>query len=384
MGNAHLKTERVIAALEHREADRVPVGEFFWTNFLRRARAELDVGDDFDPYRCWDLDMIVITPNMDPHITGIEVLKDDGQCKLVKTGFGATIERRSTYPMPNYLDFETKTFEQMEALEFDDPKDKRRYFEQIDDQINSVGDELNLNLPPWIERINAYADDFCIFGSVCEPHEMIWRIMGTENVLVKLAEQPDRMAKFIERLGDFLVGIVEAQIAAAEGKLSGLYIWGDIAYDHGMFFSPKYWREVYKPQLKRICDAAHKAGLKTIYHGCGNASEVFDDMIEAGVDAYNPLEAKAGLDVVDLKRRFGKRWAFNGNMDVRVLATNDRDKVRREVLTKLNAAKSGGFILQSDHSIPSNVDPQTYDYVIELVRQYGKYPLNLGEYDQKM
>ena len=384
MDKARLKTERVIAALEHREADRVPVGEFFWTNFLRRARAELDVGDDFDPYRYWDLDMIVITPNLDPHITGIEILKDDGQCKLVKTGFGATIERRSTYPMPNYVDFETKTFEQVEALEFDDPNDRRRYFERIDDQINSVGDELNLDLPSWAERVNAYTDDFCIFGGVCEPHEMIWRIMGTENVLVKLAEQPDRMAKFIERLGDFLVGIVEAQIVAAEGKLSGLYIWGDIAYDHGMFFSPKYWREVYKPQLKRICDAAHKAGLKTIYHGCGNAAEVFEDMIEAGVDAYNPLEAKAGLDVVDLKRQYGRRWAFNGNIDVQVLETNDREKVRREVLTKLNAAKAGGFILQSDHSIPTNVDPRTYDYVIELVRQYGKYPLDLGEYDQEL
>lgn len=383
MDKARLKTERVIAALEHREADRVPVGEFFWTNFLRRARAELDVGDDFDPYRHWDLDMIVITPNLDPHITGIEVLKDDGQCKLVKTGFGATIERRSTYPMPSYVDFETKTFEQVEALQFDDPNDKRRYFEQIDDQINSVGDELNLNLPSWAERVNAYTDDFCIFGGVCEPHEMIWRIMGTENVLIKMAEQPERIAAFIERLGDFLVGIVEAQIAAAEGKLSGIYIWGDIAYDRGMFFSPKYWRDVYKPQLKRLCDAAHKAGLKTIYHGCGNASEVFDDMIEAGVDAYNPLEAKAGLDVVELKRKFGQRWAFNGNIDVQILETNDRDKIRREVLTKLNAAKGGGFILQSDHSIPTNVAPQTYQYVIDLLREYGKYPLNLEEYDQK-
>jgi uroporphyrinogen decarboxylase len=382
MGNSDAKIKRVIAALEHREADRVPVGEFFWTNFLRRVRAELDAGDDFDPYRHWDLDMIVITPNMDPHITGIEVLEDNEQRKVVRTGFGATIERRRTCPMPNYLDFEVKSYEQMEALEFDEANDERRYFAAIDDQINSVGDELNLALPSFVDRVNAYGDDFCVFGSVCEPHEMIWRIMGTENVLIKLAEEPARMARFIERLGDFLLGIVAGQIAAAKGRLSGMYIWGDIAYDHGMFFSPKYWRDVYKPQLKRICDAVHEAGLKTIYHGCGDASQVFGDMIEAGVDAYNPLEAKAGLDVVELKRRYGSRWAFNGNLDVRVLATNDREKVRREVLSKLNAAKGGGFILQSDHSIPSDVDPQTYDYVVELARQYGRYPLELGEFDQ--
>lgn len=384
MGDREAKTQRVIAALEHRETDQVPVGEFFWTNFLRRAGDELAAGDDFDPYRYWDLDLIVITPNMDPHITGIDVLEDNEQRKVVRTGFGATIERRRTYPMPNYLDFETRSYDQMEALEFDDPRDERRYFAAIDDQINSVGDELNLGLPSFADRVDAYAGDFCVFGSVCEPHEMIWRIMGTENVLIKLAEEPVRMARFIERLGDFLVGIVAGQVAAAEGKLSGLYIWGDIAYDHGMFFSPAYWRDVYKPQLKRICETVHEAGLKTIYHGCGNASEVFDDMIEAGVDAYNPLEAKAGLDVVELKRRYGSRWAFNGNLDVRVLATNNREMVRREVLRKLNAAKGGGYILQSDHSVPSNVDPKTYDYVVELVRQYGKYPLELGEFDESV
>ena len=384
MGQGDLKRERVLAAIENREADRVPVGEFFWTNFVRRARADLDVGDSFDPYRYWDLDMIVINPNMDPHITGIEVLEDSAERKVVKTGFGATIERRSTYPMPNYMDFETRTYEQMEAFEFDDPKDARRYFEAIDDQINSVGDELNLNLPSFIDRVNSYADDFCVFGSICEPHEMIWRIMGTENVLIKLAEEPSRMAKFIERLGDFLVGVVRAQIAAAKGKLAGLYIWGDVAYDKGMLFSPEFWRDAYKPQLKRICDAVHAAGLKTIYHGCGNASAVFEDMIEAGVDAYNPLEAKAGLDVVDLKCWFGNRWAFNGNINVQILETNDFEMVRREVLTKLNAAKGGGFILQSDHSVPDNVNPSTYDYMIKLVREYGKYPLDLGEYDREL
>jgi len=381
MNNAAAKTRRVLAALEHREADRVPVGEFFWTNFLRRCRKELRAGDDFNPYRHWDLDLIVVTPNMDPRVTGVQVLEESGDHTVVRTGFGATIERRGDYPMPRFLDFQTQTIDQMEALEMDDPKDRRRYFEPIDDQINSVGDDLNLNLPPFVQRVRSCAGDFCVFGSVCEPHEMIWRIMGPQNVLMLLAEEPRRMAGCIQRLGDFLVGIVEGQVAAAEGALSGLYIWGDVAYDHGMLFSPRYWREVYKPQLKRLCDAAHAAGLKTVYHGCGNAGAIFEDMIEVGVDACNPLEAKAGLDVVQLKRRFGRRWAFNGNIDVRVLATNDRPKVRREVLTKLNAAKGGGYILQSDHSIPDNVAPATYDYVVQLLREHGRYPLDLEEFD---
>ena len=382
MSRGESKKQRVLKALRHEEPDRVPVGEFFWTSFLRRAKAELSPDRDFDPYRYWDLDLVVINPNMDPRIAGVCVVEQSPERLVVRTGFGATIEHRSDCTMPAFLDFETKTYEDMEEFTFDDPADPGRYTARIDDQINSVGDAINLGLPSWIERVNACADDFCVFGSVCEPHEMIWRIMGVENVLMKLAESPDRVARFIERLGDFLVGITKAQIVQAPGKLSGIVIWGDIAYTHGMFFSPRYWRDVYKPQLKRICDAAHAAGLKTIYHGCGNASPVFDDMIEAGIDAYNPLESKAGLDVVELKRRYGRRWAFNGNIDVRVLATNDHGLIRREVLRKLNAAKGGGFVLQSDHSIPGDVAPSSYDYMVHLVRDRGRYPLELGEFDE--
>ncbi len=384
MSDRKAKVARIVAALERRESDRVPVGEFFWTNFIRRAKRDKQLPDNFDPYRHWDLDMVVINPNMDPHLTGIQVVEKTDDRQVVKTGFGATIESRASCPMPMYREFATTTYEQMAAFRFDDPHDQRRYTARLDDQINSVGDAINLNLPPYVERVDAYTGDFCVFGSVCEPHEMLWRILGTENALLKIAEEPGKVAAFIEKLGDFLVGIVQAQAALVGKKLSGMYVWGDVAYVKGMFFSPVYWRKVYKPQLKRICDAIHAAGLKTIYHGCGNASAVYDDMIEAGVDAYNPMEAKAGLNVVDLKRRFGKRWSFNGNIDVRVLATNDRKQIRREVLTKLNAAKGGGYILQSDHSVPDNVDFDSYDYVIHLAREHGRYPLDLGEFDMPL
>ena len=368
MGRAQSKIDRVRTALDHEQPDRVPVGEFFWTNFIRRCKKELDVGPDFDPYRYWDLDVVVINPNMDPHITGIEVLEDRAERKVVRTGFGATIERVRTLPMPHFADFETKTYAQMEALEFDDPHDRRRYFERIDDQINSVGDELNLGLPAFVERLEAYADDFCLFGGVCEPHEMIWRIMGSENVLLKLAEAPDRMAGFIERLGNFAVGLVEGQIEAAAGRLNGMFVWGDIAYVNGMMFSPHYWREVYQPQLRKICDAIHAAGLKAIYHSDGKLDLVLDDLIDAGIDGLNPLECKAGMDGPTLKPIYGDRLSLVGNLDVQVLETGDLGRIRAEVQRKLGHARQGGWILQSDHSISSNVAPAVYDAVIQQVR----------------
>ncbi len=384
MSKAQEKIDRVIKALNHEEGDRVPVGEFFWTNFVRRCKKELDVGDDFDPYRHWDLDLVVLTPNMDPHLTGIEVLEDSAERKLVKTGFGAIIERLSTLPMPHFAEFAYESWEAVEALEFDDPYDPRRFSEKLDDQLNSVGDELNLGLPPWIERVENYAKDMCVFGATCEPHELVWRIMGSENVMLKMAEEPERFARIIDKIGDFAAAIADAQIKAAGGKLNGMWIWGDIAYINGMMFSPQYWNEVYKPQLKKITDVIHGHGIKAIYHSDGDLHTIIDSLVEGGIDGLNPLEMKAKMDVLEFKRTHGDRLTFAGNLDVQVLEKNDPELTRELVLTRLNAGKGGGLILQSDHSMPDNVSPATYSQIIDLAREYGTYPLDLGEYDRDM
>ena len=96
-----------------------------------------------------------------------------------------------------------------------------------------------------------------------------------------------------------------------------------------------------------------------------------------GIDAYNPLEAKAGMDVLELRRRYGQAIGFCGNSNIQVWETGDRAAIRREVLRKLNAAKGGGYIFQSDHSVSSAVSGHTYDYIVKLVREYGNYPLRL-------
>jgi len=91
---------------------------------------------------------------------------------------------------------------------------------------------------------------------------------------------------------------------------------------------------------------------------------------------------KAGMDVVDLRNRWGHRMGFCGNSDIQVWETGDWQAIRREVLRKLNAARGGGYIFQSDHSVSSSVSGHTYDAIVKLVREFGRYPLQLGEYDE--
>jgi uroporphyrinogen decarboxylase len=379
--NCLAKLARMTETLRHREPDRVPVSDFFWGSFLERWRRELDLAPDTDIYRYYDLDWMQFNPNMDPHIRSFEILKENADEIVVRTGFDAVLRKKLAYPMPAFVRFETDTVEKMEAFRFDDPWDARRFLCAGDDQINGVGDGFARNTAPFVDRVQAAWPDFPVFGGVCEGHEMLWRILGSENALLWMGMYPDAIARFVERIHAFSVELVKAQIRAADGMLDGMVIWGDVACKKGMLFSPAFWRAHFKPGVKALVEECHKHSLPVIYHGCGNVNRIFGDFVELGVDAYNPLEAKAGLDVIDLRRRFGHAIGFCGNMDVQLWAGGTLDQIRASVLTKLNAAKGGGFIFQSDHSVPGDVSGERYDYVVKLVREYGRYPLRLGEFD---
>jgi uroporphyrinogen decarboxylase len=379
--NCLRKLERMNKTLRHREADRVPVSDFFWGTFLERWRRELGLPADADIYRYYDLDWVVTIPNMDPKIARFRIVEQNDEHVIVRTGFGAVIRKKYDCPMPAFLGFETDSIEKAAAFQFDDACDDRRFFHGGDNQIAGVGDGFSRDLPPWIDTVKSLHPDFPVFGSICEGQEMLWRIIGSENVMLWIGLYPDEVGRFVERINRFALELTEAQIKAADGMLDGMVIWGDVAYKKGLFFSPRYWRRYFKPGVKAIVDACHRHGLPVIYHGCGNVSRIFDDFIEIGIDAYNPLEAKAGLDVVELRRQYGHRMAFCGNMDVIAWADASREALKRIVLTKLNAAKGGGYIFQSDHSVPDNVSGENYDYVVNLVREFGRYPLRLGDCD---
>ncbi len=367
--------------LRHQQADRVPISDFFWGSFIKRWREDLGLPEDTDIYTYYDLDWIVTVPNMDPHIKQFEILEENEEHVIVRTGFEAVIEKKFADPMPRWLEFETDTIEKVEALEFDDPWDERRFFSQGDNQIAGVGDGFARNSPPWVETVKSLHPNFPVYGSICEANEYMTRLIGTKNNLLWAGLYPERLGQFIERTNEFALEQLKAQIKAAAGLIDGMVIWGDIAYKKDMFFSPAYWRKYYKPGLKAMVDVCHQHNLPVIYHGCGNVKRVFEDFIELGIDAYNPLEAKAGLDVVELRRQYGHKIGFCGNMNVMEWADCSQAELKKIVLTKLNAAKGGGLIFQSDHSVPSNVSGQNYEYAVNLVREYGNYPLQLGEYD---
>ena len=371
------KLDRMNKALSHQEPDRVPISDFFWGGFIKRWREELGLAAGASPYYHYDLDWIVTVPNMDPWIRPFETLAENAEEVTVKTGFGAVMRKYLSFPMPEMTGWEIDTFEKLQGAEFDAPDDPRRFFSAGDNQIAGVGDGFERNSPAWIETVKSLHPDFPVYGSIIEASECLTRLVGQENALLWMGEYPEEMGEVVARIGAFYLAMANAEIKAGGGLLDGFVIWGDVAYKEGMLFSPVYWREHFKPWVARIAEVAHAAGLPVIYHGCGNVHAIFEDYIEAGIDAYNPLEVKAGMDCVELRKKFGHRIGFCGNSDMQVWESGDLPAIRREVLHKLNAAKGGGLIFQSDHSVSSSVSGQTYDAIVKLVREFGRYPIRL-------
>ena len=380
--NTLRKVERMSKTLRHEEPDRVPISDFFWGSFTERWRRELGLPADANPYYHYDLDWIVTVPNMDPWIRPFETIQETPEQIVVKTGFGAVLHKHFAHPMPEMRAWETDTFAKLERAVFDDPRDRRRFVSPGDNQIAGVGDGFQRNSPAWIETVSSLRPDFPVYGSMIEVSECLTRLIGQENAMLWMAEYPERMGAIINRIGAFYLEMAKAEMEAGAGLLDGFVIWGDVAYKKCTFMSPRYWREYFKPWVAQMTDAAHAAGLPVICHGCGNVKAIFADFIDMKIDAYNPLEAKAGMDVIELRKQYGHRIGFCGNSNVQVWESGDRDAIRREVLRKLNAAKGGGFIFQSDHSVSSRVSGRTYDDIVKLVREYGKYPLRLGEFDE--
>jgi hypothetical protein len=379
--NCLAKLDRINKALRHEEPDRVPISDFFWGGFVKRWRNELNLPDDANPYNYYDLDWIVTTPNMDPIIMPFETIRENDIEVVVKTGFLATLRKRFDFPMPEFMSFDINTIEKLQALQFDDPADERRFFAAGDNQIAGVGDGFARNTPAWIETVKKLHPDFPVYGSIIECSECLTRLIGQENALLWMCMYADELGEQINRIGRFYLDSMKAQIRAANGLLDGMVIWGDVAYRQTMLFDPEYWRQYFKPWVKAMIDECHSHNLPVIYHGCGNVELIFEDFIEMGLDAYNPLEVKAGLDAVKLKKRFGDKIGYCGNNDIQVWETGDKELIRKDVLRKLNAAKGGGYIFQSDHSVSSDVSGHTYDYIVKLVRENGRYPLNLDEND---
>ncbi len=152
----------------------------------------------------------------------------------------------------------------------------------------------------------------------------------------------------------------------------GIRIPDDLGYRNGLLFSPATFDRCIRPAHEILCDWAKKRGKIRWLHSCGNIMDLMPRLVEIGWQVLNPLEIKAGMDPLGLKRDYGDVFTLEGGIDVRTML--DLGEMEREVASKIpTLMEGGGYIYHSDHSVPDNVSFENYCHLIELVKQYGAY-----------
>jgi len=143
--------------------------------------------------------------------------------------------------------------------------------------------------------------------------------------------------------------------------------------------SPDTFRDVMYPGLKRVFKGFRDHGLPVIKHTDGNVMPLLDMILDAGIDCLDPIDPLGGLDIGVMKRDYGDQIALKGNVNcATTLVTGTIEDVVSETLDVMRAAADGGgLILSSSNSIHSSINPANYLAMINTIRAYGKYPINI-------
>lgn len=348
--------ERIRRMFEHREADRIPVTDTPWWSTIVRWRGEGMPSDaPWEEYFGFDR-MITLGGDVSPRYP-TKVIEETERYVVSTTPWGATMKNwKHATSVPEFLDFTIRNR--------DTWGEAKARMKPTPDRVD--WDHLAKHYPEW------QAKGWWLRGGLCFGFDIFasW-VVGTERMLVALHEDPDWATDMFNHSLDVSLALLE-MIWDAGYRFDAVYFTDDLGYRNGPFFSPETYRRVLMPAHKRAFNWAHDRGCVTMLHSCGNIMKLLPDLIDAGLDCINPLEAKAGMDLVAVKRRFGDRLVLHGGIDVRRM--NDPNEAEDEIRTKITVAKeNGGYIYHSDHSVPDSVSFESYQRVLELVRTVGAY-----------
>lgn len=348
--------ERFLRMYQHREADRVPIIDSPWAGTFRRWHREgMPTNVDWTEY--FDIDKtagigVDITPRYEA-----KTIEETDEYVIYTTAWGVTQKSfKLEDSTPEFLDFKVISPEAWE--------DAKKRMTVSDDRIN--WNYLKANYDRWVNEgywINAgFWFGFDVTHS--------W-MSGTETILVAMYEEPEWVRDMFETYLDMCIAHFE-KIWDAGFRFDCISWPDDMGYKNTTFFSNEMYREILKPVQKRAVDWAHNKGIYAHLHSCGNIMTRIDDLIEIGIDALNPLEVKAGMDPLKLKKEHGNELVLHGGINA-VLWDNKEeiiDEIRKTVpLLKEN----GGYIFSSDHSIPNSVSLENFQAIISEVKKVGSY-----------
>ncbi|MBQ4637712.1 MAG: hypothetical protein IJB92_03145 [Clostridia bacterium] len=348
--------ERIKRMYEHRDADRVPIIDDPWQGTLRRWRNEgmpkdMPWEDYFgaDKIGTFQVD---ITPRYEE-----KILEENDRFYIATSKWGVTMKHfKQEDSTPEFLDFK--------VIDRDTWADAKKRMTEEDDRI--PWDLLKNTLPKWLSEGRWIKAVFWFGFDVTHS----W-MMGTENTLINMMDDPELVMDIFDTYLNRNITLYN-RLWDAGYRFDELFWYDDMGYKGTTFFSPKMYREMVKPFHARAVKWAHDHGIVAQLHSCGDIMTLLDDIMDTGVDALNPLEVKAGMDAVAIKKKYGDRLVLRGGINA--VNWSDTDKIIAEINEKVPILKeNGGFIFSSDHSIPNSVSLENMRAIMEEIKKVGKY-----------
>ena len=237
------------------------------------------------------------------------------------------------------------------GYEFPDPLDKR-FFE---------------NIP---ELLSQYGDCFRVFKIGFSLYERAWTLRGMENLMMDFLDNRAFAHELLQRIADYNI----AQITEAlKYDIDAVYFGDDWGQQRGLQMGPRLWAEFIRPQLKRMYSAVREAGKYVTIHSCGKVDELFDDLIELGLNCFNPFQPEV-MDVFDLMKRYKGRLAFHGGLSTqRTLPYGSVEDVKSATARLLKAGKDGGYIFAPAHAVEGDVPLENMLAFIEVLHTQSGY-----------
>ena len=238
----------------------------------------------------------------------------------------------------------------------------------------AAGDEGLRRLADGARTLRASTDRAIVGlfgGNLFEIGQFFYR---NDNFLMLLAAEPRQMNEFLDELVEIHLANLERFLGAVGGSIDVIAFGDDLGMQTGPFISRKMYRELFKPRHAIMWKRAKQlANVKVMLHTCGGIRELLPDLIDAGLDAFNPVQTSCrGMDAAELKAEFGREILFwGGGCDTQtVLPEATPESIKQHVQERVRIlAPGGGFVFQQVHNILANIPPQNVVAMFEAVRE---------------
>ena len=220
------------------------------------------------------------------------------------------------------------------------------------------------------DRIDRYGDCFRVFKIGFSLYERAWTLRSMQNLMMDFLDHPDFVRELLRTIADY--NIAQAT-EAMKYDIDAVYFGDDWGQQRGLQMGPRLWRQFIRPELERMYSAVRGAGKLVFIHSCGKVDELFDDLIDIGLNCFNPFQPEV-MDIFDLMKRYKGRLAFHGGLSTQqTLPYGSVNDVKNETKKLLDAGADGGYIFAPAHAVEGDVPLENMLAFIDTLHAQSGY-----------